>query len=69
MKDSEMKNRRNIEEQFFKATISSIDHLDKLQAKELMEKKPFVKIPWYDCLINYVPELIKKYLGVLKTKL
>ena len=34
-----------------------------------MEKRPFVNIPWYDCLINYVPEPIKKYLVVLKTKL
>ena len=53
MKDREMKIRRNIEEQFFKAVIGSIDDLDKLQAKEIMEKKPFVNIPWYDCLIMF----------------
>ena len=56
-----MKSRRKTEEQLFKPTICSIDDLDKLKAKEIMEKTPFVNIPWYDCLNKYVPQHIKKY--------
>ena len=43
--------------------------MDKFFKKELTKKKTFTKIPWYEWynwLINYIPEPIKKTVGGVK---
>ena len=54
---------------FFKSINSSIDDLDKLEEKEMTKKRPFSNSIWYDWLISYIPEPMKKRWMVLKTKL
>ena len=57
-----------MEELFFKPIIVSTDDMNKFEQKEMKQKRP-TKNTWYDWLINYVPNPIKKTVGVLKTKL
>ena len=42
--------------------------MDRFEQKEL-KKKRSIKNTWYDWLINYTPNPIKKLLAVLKIKL
>ena len=46
----------------------SIDDLDKLEQKEMMKERPLTKNTWYNWLINYISEPIKKQWMMLKTK-
>ena len=40
--------------------------MDKFEEKEVMKERIFTKNTWYDWLINYIPEPIKKTMGGLK---
>ena len=46
----------------------SIDNMDKFERKEMKKIRP-IKNTWYDWLINYFPELIRKSVGGLKDKI
>ena len=59
LKDREVKIKREIEELFFKQTVVSLDDMNKFEQKE-MKKIRSIKNTWYDWLINYIPEPIKK---------
>ena len=65
LKDREVKIKREIEELFFKSIIVSIDDMDKFELKE-MKKIRSIKNTWYDWLINYIPEPIRKSVGGFK---
>ena len=56
-----------MEELFFKPIIVSIVYMDKLEQKE-MKKIRSTKITWYDWLINYIPESIRKSVGGFNDK-
>ena len=63
LKDSELKNReakiiKEIE-LFFKLIFVSIDDIDNFEQKEMRKVRPIKNI-WYDWLINYIPEPIRK---------
>ena len=45
----------------------SIDDMNKIERKE-MKKIRAVKNTWYDCLINYIPEPIRKRADGFKDK-
>ena len=45
----------------------SIDDVNKIERKE-MKKIRAVKNTWYDCLINYIPEPIRKRVDGFKDK-
>ena len=49
--------------------IVSIDDMDKIEEKEMMKKRPFVKKTQYDQLTNYIPEPIKKIICDGKDKI
>ena len=59
LKDREVKIKRDIEELYFKPIIVSVDDMDKLEQKEMKKIRP-IKNTWYDCLINHIPEPIRK---------
>ena len=59
LKDREVKIKREIEEAFSKPIIVSIDDMDRYEKNEMKKIRP-VKNTWYDWLINYIPEPIKK---------
>ena len=59
LKDREVKIKREIEELFFKPIIVSIYDMDRFERKETKKIRP-IKNTWYDWLINYIPEPIKK---------
>ena len=42
----------------------SVEDIDKLEQKEMIEKRLLPKNTWYDWLSNYIPELIKTVGGV-----
>ena len=67
LKDREVKIKRQIE-LFFKPIIVSIDDMDKFELKEMKKIRP-VKNTWYDWLINYIPEPIRKSVGDFKDKI
>ena len=46
----------------------SIDNMDKFEQKE-MKKIRLIKNTWYDWLINYIPEPIRKSAGGFKDKI
>ena len=46
----------------------SIDHTDKFEEKG-MKKIRLIKNTWYDCLINYIPQPMRKSVGGLKINL
>ena len=46
----------------------SIHDMDRFEEKEMMKKRPNVKNPWYNFLIDYILKPIKNWV-VLKTKL
>ena len=66
MKDREVKIKRKIEELFFKLITVSIDDMGKFEQKEMKKKRPVKNT---NCLINYIPEPIRKVQVVLKIKL
>ena len=68
LKDRELKIKREIEELFFKSIIVSIDDMDRFEKWE-MKKIRRVKNTWYDWLINYIPEPIRKSGGGFKDKI
>ena len=39
--------------------MASIDDMDKFEQKEMKKIKPIINT-WYDWLINYIPEPIRK---------
>ena len=59
LKDREVKIKRETEELFFKPIMVSIDDINKFEQKE-MKKIRRIKNTWYDWLINYIPEPIRK---------
>ena len=67
LKDREVKIKREIEELFFKPIIVSIDDMDKFEQEEVKKIRP-IKNTWYDWLVNYIPELIRKSVGGFKEK-
>ena len=72
MKDRELKERVvkikiEIEELFFKPIIVSIDNMDNFENNE-MKKIRSIKNTWYDWLIIYIPEPIRKSEGGFKDK-
>ena len=42
--------------------------MDRFDQREMKRKKP-IKSTWYDWLINYIPEPIRKTVGGFKAKL
>ena len=56
MKDREVKVKRDIEELFYKPIMVSIDDKDNFEENQMSRIRP-IKNTWYDCLINYIPEL------------
>ena len=44
-----------------------IDDMDKFEQKKMKMKRP-INSTWYDCLINYIPEPIRKTAGGFKDK-
>ena len=67
LKDREVKIKREIEELFFKRIIVSIDDMNKFEQKE-MKKIRLIKNTWYDWMINYIPQSIRKSVGSFKDK-
>ena len=65
LKDSEIKNKREIKELLFKSITVSVHDMDKFEQKET-KKKRHIKNTWYDRLINDIPEPIRKFAGRLK---
>ena len=65
----EIKIRKEIEELLFKPTNASMEDMDKFEEKETMRKKQLAKNTWYNWLINFILELIKKRWVMLKIKL
>ena len=68
LKDSEVKITRETEELVFKPIMVSIDDMNKFEQKE-MKKIRRIKNTWYDWLINYIPEPIRKSVGGFKDKI
>ena len=42
--------------------------MDKFEQKQMKKKKP-IKNTWYDWLINYIPESVRKSMGGFKVRL
>ena len=68
LKDREVKIKREIEELFFKPIMVSIDDMDKFEQKEMKKIRP-IKNTWYDWLINFIPEPIRKSVGGFNDKI
>ena len=70
LKGREIKIKREIEKLFFKLIIVSIDDMDehKFEEKE-MKKIMSIKNTWYDWLINYIPDPVRKNVGGFKDKI
>ena len=61
-KNKQLKNSTLELENYFKPINISINHMDKFEKKELINKRTFTKkqntwYNWYDCSINYIPNL------------
>ena len=67
LKNREARIKREIEKVFFKPIIVSIDDMDKFEPKEMKKIRP-IKNTWYDRLINYISEPIRKSVGGFKEK-
>ena len=65
LKDREVKIKREIEELYYKLIIVSIDDMDRFEETEMNKMRP-VKNTWYDWLLNYIPEPIRKSVGGFK---
>ena len=46
----------------------SLDDVDKFDQKEMTKTRP-IKNTWYDWLINYIPDPIRKSVGDFKDKI
>ena len=46
----------------------SVDDMDNFEQKEMKKIRP-IKNTWYDWLINYIPELVRKSVGGFKDKI
>ena len=57
-----------LNKQFFKLIIVSIDDMNRFGKKEMKKIRP-VKNTWFDWLINYIPDPIRKSLGSFKDKI
>ena len=71
-KNKQLKNSTLELENNFKPINISVNDMDKFEIKELVKKRTFTKntcYDWYDWLINYIAEPIKKPWAGLKTKL
>ena len=51
----------------FKPITVSIDDTGKFEEKEMKKIRP-IKNTWYDWLINYIPELVRKSVSGFKDK-
>ena len=74
MKDRELKGRevkikREIEELFLKPIVLCMCDIDKFEQKEIKKIRPIKKNTWHDWLINYIPESIRKSVGVFNDKI
>ena len=67
LKDREVKIKKEIEEPFFKPIMVSIDDMDKFKQKE-MNKIRSIKNTWYNWLVNYVTDPIRKRVASFKNK-
>ena len=63
-----MKNQKENRRGILKLIIVPVDDMNKLR-KKILKKRHFTKNTWYDWLINYVNESMRKQPVVLKTKL
>ena len=61
LKDREVEIKREIEELF-------VDDIDKFEKKKEMKKTRPIKTTWYDWLIDYISEPIRKSPGGFKDK-
>ena len=59
-----VKNEKTICKQF----IISKDEMDNFGKEELKKERKTVKNGWFDCLINHVPNPIKKLQAILKIR-
>ena len=66
LKDREKKSKRD-RRAIFKPIIVSIDDMDKFEEKGMKKIRP-IKNTWYDWLINYILEPIRKSVGGFKVK-
>ena len=53
---------------FYTHYIVSTDDMDKFELKEMKKIRP-IKNNWYDWLINFIPEHIRKSVGGFKDKI
>ena len=60
LKDTKMKNRKEIDNPCTKSITIPAADMDKFGIEEMMRKRPHAKNNWYDWLINYIPKPIKK---------
>ena len=67
LNDREVQIKIEIKELFFKPILVSIDDMDRFEHKE-RKKRRQVKNTWYEWLINYIPEFIRKSVGSFKDK-
>ena len=67
LKDREAKIEMEIGELLFKSIIVSIDDMGKLEQKQMKNVRP-IKNTWYDWLINYIRDPIRKSVGGFKDK-
>ena len=67
LKDREVEIKKDMKELFFKPITLSIDDMSNFEEKELKKIRP-IKNSWYDWLINYIPEPIRKGAGGFKNK-
>ena len=68
LKDREIKIKREIEELFIKSIFVSIEDMKRFEKKEMKKIKP-VKNTWYQWLICYILEPIRKSVHGLKDKI
>ena len=67
MMNRELKNKKETEELLFKSIIVSINDMGRFEQKEMKRKRPSINT-WYDWLINYILEPIRKIVGGFKDK-
>ena len=59
-KDAEIKIRKEIDKPFFKSVTVYIDDMNKSEEKKFLKRRPLDKNTWYNWLINYILETIKR---------
>ena len=65
MERQRSKNQKGNRRTIFKLTIVSIDDMDRFLKKEMKKIRP-VKNTWYDWLIDFIPDPIRKSVGGFK---